>query len=57
MLLESNPSPGQYVGRSYRDAPEVDCEVQVKGSEIAVGQFASVHITGADDYDMRGEVI
>lgn len=57
VLLESNPAPGQYVGRSYRDAPEVDCEVQVMGSEVAVGQFVRVHITGADDYDMRGEVI
>jgi ribosomal protein S12 methylthiotransferase len=43
----------QAVGRSYRDAPEVDGSVIVEG-EVSIGSFVRVRITGADDYDLRG---
>ena len=39
------------VGRSYRDAPEVDGTVLVRG-ELPVGEFATVRITEALEYDL-----
>jgi ribosomal protein S12 methylthiotransferase len=42
------------VARSEADAPEVDARVYVpKG--LAVGEFASVTVTGANEYDLVGE--
>jgi ribosomal protein S12 methylthiotransferase len=43
------------LGRSYRDAPEVDGLVVVPGT-LPVGRMASVRITGALEYDLVGEV-
>jgi ribosomal protein S12 methylthiotransferase len=44
------------LGRSYRDAPEVDGLVVVPGV-LPAGQMARVRITGAMEYDLVGEVI
>jgi ribosomal protein S12 methylthiotransferase len=41
------------VGRSYRDAPEIDGVVIVE-SELAVGEIAPVRITGALAHDLTG---
>jgi len=41
------------IGRSYRDAPEIDGLVLVKG-EIPARQIISVRITGAMAYDLNG---
>jgi ribosomal protein S12 methylthiotransferase len=41
------------VGRSYRDAPEIDGLVLVEGS-IEPGRIVSVEITGAIEYDLVG---
>lgn len=39
------------LGRSYRDAPEIDGYVLVEG-ELPVGEIVPVHITGATIYDL-----
>ncbi len=44
---------GISVGRSYRDAPEIDGMVFVEG-KLDVGQVAPVRITGAMTYDLTG---
>jgi len=44
---------GISVGRSYRDAPEIDGLVLVDG-KLKVGQIAPVRITGAMAYDLTG---
>jgi ribosomal protein S12 methylthiotransferase len=44
---------GISMGRSYRDAPEVDGLVLVKG-EIPAGQIISVRISNAMVYDLSG---
>lgn len=44
------------VGRSYRDAPEVDGLVFGYGA-AEVGQFANVSINKATDYDLWGEIV
>src|SRR5882762_3550899 len=44
------------VGRTEADAPEVDTRVLLE-SPGPVGEFAKVRITGAQVYDLRGEII
>lgn len=57
VLLESKESE-YYVGRSYRDAPEVDGEVLFKSDKkLKSGNFYDVKITDYDEYDLFGEVI
>ncbi|MCB0092901.1 MAG: tRNA (N6-isopentenyl adenosine(37)-C2)-methylthiotransferase MiaB, partial [Caldilineaceae bacterium] len=44
------------MGRSYRDAPEVDGLVLVPGMRgVPAGEFMEVHINGAMEYDLVGE--
>ena len=43
------------MGRSYRDAPEIDGMVFVEG-DIPIGEIAPVRITGAMVYDLNGTV-
>lgn len=46
------------VGRSYRDAPEVDGLVLIPDApETPVGTMMQVHVTGAMPYDLVGEVL
>ena len=44
------------VGRSFRDAPEVDGQVLCWGT-AAAGTFVDVRVTQALDYDLWGEVV
>lgn len=43
------------IGRSYRDAPEIDGLVVVEG-QLPLGEIVSVRITGAMAYDLTGVV-
>ena len=46
-----------YVGRSYKDAPNVDGYVFVNtGKNLMTGDFVPVVITGSYEYDMIGEI-
>jgi ribosomal protein S12 methylthiotransferase len=57
-VLVEGQGDGLVVGRSYRDAPEIDGLVLLPGDtpEAAVGTIVEVHITGAMEYDLIGEV-
>jgi len=48
-----------YIGRSYRDAPEVDGEVliQLNGSKLKAGNFCMAKIHDFNEYDLYAEVI
>ena len=47
-----------YVGRTYKDAPNVDGLIFVEASEeLMSGDFAYVKVTGALEYDLIGEII
>ena len=47
-----------YVGRSYRDAPDIDGLVFVNtDTELVSGDFVKVRITGAYEYDLIGELM
>lgn len=47
---------GISIGRSYRDAPEIDGMVFVEG-KAAVGDIVPVRITGAMAYDLTGSLV
>lgn len=53
---EYDPETGTAAGRTYHDAPEIDCTVRVTGG-ISEGQpFAKVRITSSEGFDLTGEV-
>ena len=60
LIEQLQPETGQMIGRCARFAPEIDGEVQVSGGEAAVqaspGTMLPVRITGADIYDLTGEI-
>ncbi len=47
-----------YVGRTYRDAPNVDGLIFIHtDEELLSGDFARVRVTGSVDYDLIGELL
>ncbi len=61
LIEQHNPSTGAMIGRCARFAPEVDGEVQVQpradGLQASPGTMVPVKITGADIYDLTGEIV
>ncbi|MDJ0573783.1 MAG: 30S ribosomal protein S12 methylthiotransferase RimO [Xenococcaceae cyanobacterium MO_234.B1] len=55
LIEQENPRTGDLIGRSARFAPEVDGLVYVRG-EASLGSIVPVTVTGADIYDLYGEV-
>ncbi|MGC8668288.1 MAG: 30S ribosomal protein S12 methylthiotransferase RimO [Chthonomonadales bacterium] len=45
------------VGRSFRDAPEVDGRVLIRNSRAKPGEFVWAHITGAQPYDLTAQEV
>ncbi len=54
VLIERQLGQGVYVGRSYREAPEIDPKIIVKGDKLSPGTFARVKITHAYTLDLAG---
>ena len=47
-----------YVGRTYKDAPNVDGLIFIMtDEELVSGDFAMVKVTGAQEYDLIGELL
>jgi len=48
-----------FVGRTESDSQDVDNEVLVpaKGNYVRLGDFAMVRITGAEEFDLYGELV
>lgn len=59
VMVEGNlPDEGVYIARTYMDAPDVDGYVFVKSDwNLMSGDFITVRITGAQEYDLIGEII
>ncbi len=52
------PEDDVYVGRSYKDAPDIDGMVFVYyDRELVTGDMVKVHITDAREYDLEGKMI
>lgn len=58
-VLIDREEGGIYTGRTEYDSPEVDNEVIISKNvnSMEVGNFFKVRITGADHYELRGELI
>ena len=51
------PDEDTYIARSYMDAPDIDGYIFVEcDHELLTGTFITVHITGAYEYDLLGEL-
>ena len=58
VLIEGEiPEDHVYIGRTYTDAPDVDGYIFVTSDRsLETGDFISVRVTGASEYDLMGEV-
>jgi ribosomal protein S12 methylthiotransferase len=59
VLIESQgPSRSTWVGRSFRDAPEIDGSVIVRAGRYPAqpGRFLHAEVIGAEPYDLRARV-
>ena len=54
VLIDRQSENGTSIGRSYRDAPEVDNFIRIHG-ELPIGEFIDVKITAASEYELIGE--
>ena len=46
-----------FIGRTEYDSPEVDGEVVISSTnELKIGEFVNIKITGAEDYDLFGQI-
>ncbi|MEI8390597.1 MAG: 30S ribosomal protein S12 methylthiotransferase RimO [bacterium] len=56
-LIEVLTSDGKIIGRTYRDAPEIDGLVFIETKKtVSPGDVVQVKITGASEYDLYGVV-
>ncbi len=55
LIEQENPETDELIGRSARFSPEVDGLVYVQGN-ARLGSMATVEITGADVYDLYGQI-
>lgn len=58
VLIEEMEAPETYSGRTYGDAPEIDCMVFANSGEeiLDIGNFYKVKIIQTLDYDLIGDV-
>ena len=57
-IIIDEVGPSVAKGRSKGDAPEIDGAVYVKSKKpLRVGDFATVKIQRADEYDLHGSAI
>jgi len=57
VIIDRADADGEYIGRTQGDAYEVDAIVYVASSNpLSPGEIVDVKITGADEYDLRGDV-
>ncbi|MCX5654485.1 MAG: 30S ribosomal protein S12 methylthiotransferase RimO [Planctomycetota bacterium] len=56
VLVDGRDETGRLVARHAGQAPDVDGVVLLPAGAAAIGEFATVRITGADEYDLIGEI-
>ena len=54
VLIDSHSENGTSIGRSYRDAPEVDNFIRIN-EKLNIGEFYDIEITAASEYELIGE--
>jgi ribosomal protein S12 methylthiotransferase len=53
-LIDEQVDDTTWAGRCFADAPEIDGQVFIEGSNLSVGEMIPVEITGRNDYDLLG---
>jgi len=56
VLVEENPEPGVFLGRTMFQAPEVDGVTFIYANGLEIGTFVNVRITQGFEYDIAGEI-
>ena len=58
-IIEAVTQDGLVIGRTYRDAPEIDGIIYIKtqGADAIPGDIVDVKVISSDVYDMTGELI
>ncbi|NOX35403.1 MAG: 30S ribosomal protein S12 methylthiotransferase RimO [Deltaproteobacteria bacterium] len=56
VLVEENPEPGVFVGRTMFQAPEVDGVTFIYADGLEIGTFVNVRITQCFEYDIAGVI-
>lgn len=58
-VLIDRKEGGSYIGRTESDSPEVDNEVVIDGTTdyLRIGDFVTVKITAASEFDLTGQVV
>jgi ribosomal protein S12 methylthiotransferase len=46
-----------YIGRTEFDSPEVDNEVLIAATNLKIGEFYTIKITDASEFDLVGEIV
>src|SRR5262249_58589215 len=49
--------PGHVLARGHADAPDIDCQVRLKGKGLRPGDLVTVKVTAADGYDLVGRAV
>lgn len=57
VILDSITDEGHAIARTQGDCPDIDQEVHVRGTGLAVGQIRMVHIDSADGYDLSATTV
>lgn len=57
VLVDEVMPDGTLVCRSQYESPDVDGEILVRGASVPVGEFITIKITGAEEYDLEAERI
>tara|TARA_Y100000588_G_C14258978_1_gene926758 strand:- start:2458 stop:3546 length:1089 start_codon:yes stop_codon:yes gene_type:complete len=56
VIIDRHSEDDTSIGRSYRDAPEVDNFIRID-AKLPIGEFIDVKITEALEYDVKGECL
>ncbi|MBK8980770.1 MAG: 30S ribosomal protein S12 methylthiotransferase RimO [Ignavibacteria bacterium] len=56
-VLVDRKENGYFIGRSYRDAPEIDQEIYISDNDLSAGNFYNVRIFDCEEFDLFGEKI
>ena len=56
VIIDLHSENGTSIGRSYRDAPEIDNFIRIN-EKLPIGKFVNVEIMEASEYDVIGKSI
>lgn len=58
VIVDRQNGKGQYVGRSYRDAPDIDTNIHILATNVLnAGEIVKVKIVSSLNYDLKGKIL